>query len=139
MSAIVVGTDQSPQAHIAVERAARMAALYQVPLHIVTSVNRGPVQEFGHGSDHWAFDNLDMANRSLGYLAAEFRSTVTVTTTAIDGDPVTALCDEATRLGASFIVVGNKRVQGVSRVLGSVAGGVTKSAPCDVLVVHTHE
>ena len=52
-------------------------------------------------------------------------------------DPASALCDEAERLDASIIVVGNKRVQGISRVLGSIAGGVAKMAPCDVYIVHT--
>ena len=39
-------------------------------------------------------------------------------------DPATSLCDEAVRLDASMIVVGNKRVQGAARVLGSIAGDV---------------
>jgi nucleotide-binding universal stress UspA family protein len=139
MNAIVVGTDQSPQARVAVEKAVHMANLNQVPLHIVTAVRRGQVREFGHGNDHWAFDNLDLATEALLALASEFRTKVTVTTAALDRDPVSALCDEATRLNASVIVVGNKRVQGVSRVLGSVAAGVLKSARCDVLVAHTRE
>ncbi len=137
MSAIVVGTDHSPQARAAVEKAASMARLYAVPLHIVTAVRRGQVKEYGSGADHWEFDNVGLAKRALGALATEFDSTVTVTTAALDTNPVTALCGEATRLHALVIVVGNKRVQGVSRVLGSVARGVTKSAPCDVLVVNT--
>ena len=32
-----------------------------------------------------------------------------------------------------MIVVGNKRVQGAARVLGSIAGDVAKRAPCNVL------
>ena len=53
------------------------------------------------------------------------------------GDPAKMLCEEAGRLGAQAIVVGNRRVQGMSRVLGSVAGDVTKMAPCDVMVANT--
>lgn len=30
-----------------------------------------------------------------------------------------------------MVVVGNKRVQGMARVLGSVASAVAKDAPCD--------
>jgi nucleotide-binding universal stress UspA family protein len=48
------------------------------------------------------------------------------------------LCEEAARLEASVIVVGNKRVQGAARVLGSIAGDVAKRAPCNVFIVHTH-
>jgi nucleotide-binding universal stress UspA family protein len=47
------------------------------------------------------------------------------------------LCEEATRLEARAIVVGNRRVQGMSRVLGSVAADVTRQAPCDVVVANT--
>jgi nucleotide-binding universal stress UspA family protein len=135
MSAVVVGTDHSPQARIAVEKAATMAKRFGVPLHIVTAVRKRDFKEYGSGSnDHW---KVDTARRALAKLALEFQSTVTVTTAALDTDPASALCAEATRLGASVIVVGNKGVQGVSRVLGSIAGGVTRLAPCDVLVVHT--
>ena len=45
--------------------------------------------------------------------------------------------DEAARIDASMIVVGNRRVQGKARVLGSIATDVTRTAPCDVLVVDT--
>ena len=47
------------------------------------------------------------------------------------------LCAEAVRLDASTIVVGNRRVQGASRLLGSVAVSVLRSAPCDVLIAQT--
>ena len=48
-----------------------------------------------------------------------------------------ALCDEAKRLDAEMIIVGNRRVQGMSRVLGSIAMDVARNAPCNVLIVHT--
>lgn len=38
-----------------------------------------------------------------------------------------------------MIVVGNKRTQGLSRVLGAVAGEIAHNAPCDVLIVKTVE
>jgi nucleotide-binding universal stress UspA family protein len=60
-----------------------------------------------------------------------------VTSRALAGRPATALVDEAIRLGASLIVVGNRRVQGVGRVLGSVATNVAAHAPCDVYIVKT--
>jgi nucleotide-binding universal stress UspA family protein len=47
------------------------------------------------------------------------------------------LVDEAARLNADLIVVGNVRMQGPSRVLGSVGSHVLRHAPCDVLVVKT--
>jgi nucleotide-binding universal stress UspA family protein len=47
------------------------------------------------------------------------------------------MCDEAQRLEATMIVVGNHRVQGLTRVLGAVATDVTRHAPCDVLIANT--
>ena len=36
-----------------------------------------------------------------------------------------------------MIIVGNRRVQGAARILGSIATDVLHIAPCNVLVVHT--
>jgi nucleotide-binding universal stress UspA family protein len=55
----------------------------------------------------------------------------------IQGKPADALVEEAKRLGADLIVVGNRRVQGIGRVLGSVATDVAHHAPCDVYIVKT--
>src|SRR5699024_1633825 len=48
-----------------------------------------------------------------------------------------ALLEEAKRLDASLIVVGNRNMQGIKRVLGSVANTVSHNAPCDVYIVKT--
>lgn len=44
----------------------------------------------------------------------------------------------AEELDAEIIVIGNKRVQGIARILGSIARDVAAHAPCDVYVAHTH-
>jgi nucleotide-binding universal stress UspA family protein len=36
-----------------------------------------------------------------------------------------------------MIVVGNRRMQGIGRVLGSVANSVAHNAPCDVYIAKT--
>ena len=59
------------------------------------------------------------------------------TSTVGFGDPAVTICEEAERLRASMIVVGNRRVQGATRILGSVAADVTKQASCDVLIANT--
>jgi nucleotide-binding universal stress UspA family protein len=45
------------------------------------------------------------------------------------------LVAEAKRLDADLIVVGNVRMQGPGRLLGSVGSGVAHHAPCNVLIV----
>jgi nucleotide-binding universal stress UspA family protein len=62
---------------------------------------------------------------------------VNATHAIVVAEPADALCQEAERLNASIIVVGNKRVQGMSRVLGSIPLDVAKQAPCNVYIVHT--
>lgn len=53
------------------------------------------------------------------------------------GKPADVLVEEAERLGAALIVVGNRRVQGPTRVLGAIATSVAHRAPCDVYIVKT--
>ncbi len=53
------------------------------------------------------------------------------------GKPADALVHVAKEIGADLIVVGNRRVQGISRLLGSVATDVAHHAPCDVYIVKT--
>ena len=139
MNEIIVGVDGSDTARMAAEEAADMASKYNQPLHIVLSMTRNTSQQVrGGGSETWNFDSVGVAEESLKALVGELKTTVPVTYAVVLSDPATALCEEATRLDASVIVVGNKRVQGAARVLGSIAGDVAKRAPCNVLIVHTH-
>ncbi len=53
------------------------------------------------------------------------------------GSPVATILKVADEIDADLIVVGNRGMTGVRRVLGSVASAVTTQAPCTVLVVKT--
>ena len=125
---------------MAADEAAQLAHNYSRPLHIVLSMTRNTSQQVrGGGSETWHFDSVGVAEESLKAIVGELKAIVPDTTYAVVlADPATALCEEAVRLDASMIVVGNKRVQGAARVLGSIAGDVAKRAPCNVLIVHTH-
>ena len=116
-----------------------MATAYNFPLHIVMSMTRSTSQEVhGGGSETWHVDSVGVAEDLLKALAGQLKLTTPVTHAVVMKDPASALCEEAARLEASTIVVGNKRVQGAARVLGSIAGDVAKRAPCNVFIVHTH-
>jgi nucleotide-binding universal stress UspA family protein len=139
MNEIIVGVDGSATARMAAIAASEMATNYNVPLHIVMSMTRNTSQEVqGGGSERWHVDSIGVAEDLLKSLARELKTTSPISHAVVLSDPATALCDEATRLDASVIVVGNKRVQGAARVLGSIAGDVAKRAPCNVFIVHTH-
>ena len=53
------------------------------------------------------------------------------------GDAAEAIVRVADQIGADLIVVGNKGMKGVRRVLGSVPNSVAHTANCSVLIVDT--
>ena len=135
MNEIIVGVDDSTTARTTTKRAAALAATAGRPLHIVMAVPSR--QSIGSRPQRGQLDSISTADQTLRALAGEVRSATPVTHTVIIGKPAKALCDEAVRLNASMIAIGNTRVQRAARVLGSIAGEVTKHAPCVVLIVHT--
>jgi nucleotide-binding universal stress UspA family protein len=53
-------------------------------------------------------------------------------------DPAVAIVSVAAEVGADLVVVGNKGLKGLKRlVVGSVPSKVVHDAPCSTLVVHT--
>jgi nucleotide-binding universal stress UspA family protein len=136
MGCIVVGVDRSDTARKAAERAAALADQLGANLHIVMCAERSKGVNMSVGADSWQSDWLSDAQQFLEDLGRQL-PTVAVTTSVGEGDPAKAICDEADRLDAELIVIGNKRVQGLARVLGSVAGDVMKHAHCDVYVANT--
>lgn len=138
MKMIIVGVDGSASATEAAHAAARLAAATGAALHVVCAYARDQVADIDAGdSQH----RVSVAEESESIAAAEaarvaIEGTAT-TSRAVQGKPAEALASEAERLDADVIVVGNKRVQSVSRVLGSVAAAVAHRAPCDVYIAHT--
>lgn len=136
---IVVGAAESATAAKALERAAQIAAGLGARLVIVTAYGNDEVDVVGIGSDTFVLSTADQANefveREADRLAAAYG--IEASGVAIPGKPHTVLIEQARAKEASMIVVGNLRMQGVGRVLGSVANDVTHHAPCDVLVVKT--
>jgi nucleotide-binding universal stress UspA family protein len=136
---IVVGTDGSETAMIAVERAGALARLTGARLHVVSSYHparpqlagRAPAGEFTIAPDF-------KADAVLGDAAGRLRADgVEVEEHGPKGDPADALVDIARREGADLIVLGSLGMQGARRVLGSVPNKVSHNAPCDVLIVQT--
>lgn len=136
MNDIIVGVDQSETAQRAATKAAELAAAFGANLHLVTCVDKSKPLEMSVGSDRFRSDPLADAQQELEEMARRLAHDQT-TTAAAYGDPADFMCEEAARLDARAIVVGNRRVQGASRVLGSIAANVNKHAPCDVYVAHT--
>lgn len=136
MRNVIVGIDRSETASLAAQRAAELANAFGDNLHIVMCVERDSPMEIQMGSDSFRLDNTDDTEQfaaAVGWkLGAEQYSHA-----VRHGDPAKVLCEEASARDTRLIVVGNRRAQGLVRVLGSVAADVVKQAPCDVLVANT--
>lgn len=134
---IVVGVTESETSQRAARTAADYAAVNGATLHVVTAVRRAQHEVIGAGTDEWEFSTLDQAQHNVTRFVATLAPAVELTVVALEGDPADVLVDEARRVDADLIVVGNVRMQGPSRILGSVGSKVLHNAPCDVLIVKT--
>ena len=139
MKTYVIGTDGSETAARAANRAGQLARATGASVHVVCAYSKGGgTASLRVGSDEYVASSLSTAEQIADQQAATFRSQgLQATSAAIDEKPADALIAEAERLEAELIVVGNRRMQGVSRLLGSVANEVAHNAPCDVLIVKT--
>lgn len=135
---VVVGVDGSPSARKAAEVALGLAKALGGSLHIVTAFDVDRSETFGVGSDEvkvWNSEAAETVAKSLG----ETRPGVEISYFAARGKPADALIKEAMRLDARLIVVGNRRMRGIGRLLGSVANSVAHNAPCDVYIANTYD
>jgi nucleotide-binding universal stress UspA family protein len=141
---IVVGTDGSDGAAIAVAHATELAANSGATLHIATvggaatSAMLGDPLAGAAAMSAAADETRDELNRIVENAARPARDRgVTVATHALIGSAAQALCDLAEKVGADLIVVGNRGMKGGRRFLGSVPNTVSHHAPCSVLIVDT--
>ncbi len=137
-SNIVVGTDGSETAAMAVEIAAGLARRDGATLHLVTATKQpagvagGPTAG-GEPLSGAGFSLLG-GEEILAEVAAGIEG-VQVKLHAATGNPATVIVRVAEEVGADLIVVGSKGM--TRRVLGSVPNSVAHSAGCDVLIAKT--
>lgn len=119
---ILVGTDGSPTAAKAVDRAVAVAHASNASLTILSAARREKAEAV-----------------VAGEAARHASSGVTIETQVLEQEPVAALVDTATRGGYDLVVVGNRGMTGVTRFLrlGSVPNKVTHHLPCSILIVKT--
>ena len=142
---IVVGTDGSATAALAVRRAAQVAKDAQAKLVIVSAYTPSSrvdreAAEAALGDESFLVRGSTPAEENLR-VAADTAAKVGATevlTQAVDGAPVDVLRKAVVDHSADLLVVGNRGLNTLSgRVLGSVPSHVARTAGCDVLVVHT--
>lgn len=131
MTKILVGTDTSSSADLAVRAAAELARANDAEL-LVLRVR-------SNGSAHDAADPRKSADPDA-YLARmpERFPDITVRSWSVDGEPAERIVDAAERERVDTIVLGNRDTHGSWwRVRDSVPNLVLRHAPCSVLIVDT--
>jgi nucleotide-binding universal stress UspA family protein len=143
---VIVGTDGSDTAELAVRHAGRMAAATRASLTVVSAYEATGDDLARRQADRlpedirWTLTDRaqaeDRARRGRELARAEGAGDVELRADA--GGPAEVLLTVASELDADLIVVGSRGLTSPARfVLGSVAGSVAHHAPCDVLVVDT--
>jgi nucleotide-binding universal stress UspA family protein len=128
---ILVGTDASPAADLAVSAAAELAKATDAELTVLFV--RPPVD----AREVFAPGTLPDADTYLARLADRLTD-VKLRTRVEQGDPAETICQIAEDDGIDVIVVGNRGTHGRKRwFLGSVPNAVVQHSPCSVYVVDT--
>jgi nucleotide-binding universal stress UspA family protein len=116
-----------------------LAAALDARLHVVSAFDTDRTEVFGSGSDRWIVSDAGEAEKVARDVASGLAAgELDITYSSARGKPAEALVREADRLEARMIVVGNRRMHGLGRVLGSVANSVAHSASCDVYIANTY-
>ena len=128
---IVAGTDGSATARLAVDKAAELAQALEAPVHVVCV----PGAIVGY---EWP--QRITAQEIVAKVAERLRGqgiTVETHLPQDQGDAGLTLVAVADSVEAQMIVVGNKGMTGLRRLLGSLPNTVSHRARCDVLIVPT--
>lgn len=138
---IVCGVDGSETAAAAARTAAELAVALEARLFLVSAYGKLKAETIEVGSDRMLLSNEQEAESTARTVELELRRAfpgLDVSSSPAEGQPAEALVHAAASHEATTIVVGNKRTQGIARVLGSIARDVVAHAPCDVHIAHTH-
>lgn len=130
---VVAGTDGSPRAELAVDKAGDLAQALGAPVHVVCAAGA-----IVGGATEWPA--RVSAQRIVGDAAERLRArglSVQEHLPKDRGDAAEALIAVADYVGAQMIVVGNKGMTGVRRLMGSVPNRLSHEAPHNVLIVPT--
>lgn len=153
MKKILVGVDTSETALRAARRAAQLAGAFDAELHVVSAFSASTMESIrtlqSSQHDNVRFQALEKLMQRYRENAEQIAATAAeallldapelqVVSRAVEGSPAAVLLRESEEIDADLIVVGNKRVQGITRVLGSIARTVSAEAGCDLFIVNTH-
>jgi len=136
---VVVGTDGSPSAELAVRRTAEVVKGSDAEVHVVTAYPDLPAyRELLTGSAKR--EPVDLRGVAESVLARAVRHLATdgvkAQSHAREGEPAAVIIEVAQETNADLIVVGARGLTGIQRfLLGSVSSKLSHHAPCDVMIV----
>jgi nucleotide-binding universal stress UspA family protein len=140
--AIVVGTDGSDRAGVAVNESFALAKLTGAKVHVVHAIH--PAATLGFSDVPGTAQSISASLRDhaedvrTALRAQAEREGVSIEVHNPEGDPADALISMAGAVDADIMVVGNRGMTGVKRfVLGSVPNKVSHQCPCSLLIVNT--
>jgi len=138
MNAIVVGTDGSPGAEAAVQKAIQLTKGTGATVHLVCAYpGQSAMERLGVTARQDPTDLRGVAADVLARDERRFREAgFDVEKHAREGDPANTIIDVATEQGAELIVVGARGNTGLRRfMLGSVAIKLAHNANRSLLIV----
>jgi nucleotide-binding universal stress UspA family protein len=139
---VVVATDFSPSARVAMGHAARIASARRVPLHVVVVIDDEAVSAMASSVPLTKEDvekqvivrgrmllDRELSDAGIPGAASEAHRHVSI------GRPGRQIVEECERLGAGLLVVGyHGKTDRTDRGPGTVAQRCVRHAPCDVLL-----
>lgn len=138
---IVVGTDGSDRAGVAVREAMALAKMVGAELHAVNVVH--PSVGIGFADSRAQQDQVNTLSQEADAIRSRLLADAEAEGVSLEvhnpsGDPAKALLGAAEDVSADLVVVGNRGMSGIKRfVQGSVPHTVAHGCHCDVLIVDT--
>jgi nucleotide-binding universal stress UspA family protein len=138
---IVVGTDGSDRAGIAVRQAMALAKMSGAELHAVNVVHAAVTVGFADSRE--GQDRVNIMREEVEAIRTQLLSDAEAGGISLKvhnpgGDAAKAILGTAENLSADLIVVGNRGMSGAKRfVQGSVPNTIAHNCQCDVLIIDT--
>jgi nucleotide-binding universal stress UspA family protein len=143
---ILLAVDGSPHSQAAVEEVARRPWPSESTIRVLSVIQpyTPPATEFvlaGATLEDMRRQQTSEAEHLTGRVTEALKAiNMPIETAVREGDPRSAIVDEAEEWGADLIVVGSHGRTGLKRwLLGSVAQAIVGHAPCSVEVVRRRE
>jgi nucleotide-binding universal stress UspA family protein len=138
---IVVGTDGSDRAGIAVSKAMALAKVSGAELHAVNVVHAAVTVGFADSRE--GQDRVNLMREEAEAIRTRLLSDAEAEGVSLKvhnpgGDAAKAILGTAEDLSADLVVVGNRGMSGAKRfVQGSVPNTIAHNCHCDILIVDT--